>query len=115
MTAAPLMGSLFTAASASLARSSENTVALGFKVDLGCNLQKITGISASHVGYTAHLPLAPQQVVVIKLRNAVEVNCVDGNHAAFTQAGQRCDNHVSARSESDSAIKLYWRSFIFAA
>src|SRR6202790_4300001 len=50
------------------------------------DLQENAGIGAGHVGYTADLPLAPQQAIVIKLWHSVQMNGVD------------CDNPALAKS-----------------
>src|SRR5271157_2118518 len=76
------------------------------QLDLGRKLQEIAGVRAGHVGDTANLALAPEQAVVIELRNAIEVNGVDGDHTAFSQTGERSHHHISAGREGDGAIQF---------
>src|SRR5271157_2503796 len=71
--------------------------------------EKVAGVGAGHVGHAAQLAFAPQQAVVIELRHAVQVNCVDGDHTALSQAAQRGDHDVSARGECDGAVEFQRR------
>src|SRR5258708_3158622 len=55
----------------------------GLETNVGGDLEKIARVGARHISYAADLPLAPQQPVVIEFWDAVEMNGVDGNDAAF--------------------------------
>ena len=61
-----------------MACSSLNMVTLGRSPISPRQFQEIASVGAGHVGDTADLPLAPQQAVVVELRDAVEVDGVDG-------------------------------------
>src|ERR1700722_5685793 len=50
--------------------------------DLARQFEKIPGIRPRHIRHAANLPLAPQQPIVIELRNTIEMNRVDGHHSA---------------------------------
>jgi len=78
------------------------------------SLEKITGVLAGHVGYAADLALAPEQLVVVEGGHLIEMNCIDGDHAAFSQAGECADDHFSAGSEGDGAVELdgWFRIFV---
>jgi hypothetical protein len=67
-----------------------------------------------HIGDAANLPLAPKQAVVIKFGDTVQVDGVDGNHAALSQAGQGRDYDIAAGSKRDGAIERYRRLFRLA-
>ncbi len=54
--------------------------------DLRGQFEKVASVAAGHVGHTAQLALAPEQTVVIELRDAIKMNRVDRHHAAFAQA-----------------------------
>src|SRR5579864_1167531 len=81
------------------------------QADLSCDIEEVAGVGASHVGHTAQLPLAPEQLVVIKLRNAIQVDGVDRNHPSFPQARKRRNHYVSAGRKGHGAIQLQGRLF----
>src|ERR1035438_4905135 len=56
---------------------------LGMKLDLGGNLEKVARVGAGHVRNAANLALAPQQMVVVELGNAVKVDCVNGDDSSL--------------------------------
>ena len=85
---------------------------LGLQTNLGGDLQEIARILARHVCHAAHLPFAPQQSVLIELRNAIQMDGVNGHNAAFAQTGQRGDHDISAGSEGNRTIQLH-RRFVF--
>jgi len=58
---------------------------LGLEMDFGGQGEKISSISASHVGDAAYLALAPEQTVIVEFRHAVEVNRVNGYDSAFSK------------------------------
>ena len=84
---------------------------LGTKIDFTGKLEKISCVSAGHVGNASHLALAPQQAIVIKLRNTIQMDRVDGNYTAPAQAGQGSENNVSAGREGHRAVELNGRLF----
>ena len=49
--------------------------------------------------------------VVVELRDAVEVDGVDGDDAAFPQGGERVDHHIAAGGEGDGAVEGDGRTF----
>src|ERR1041385_4131621 len=53
--------------------------------DLYRQRDEIAGVLPRHIGDTAELALAPEQRIVIELRDAVEVNRVDRDDPAFAQ------------------------------
>src|SRR5258708_7025096 len=55
----------------------------GLETNVGGDLEKIARVGARHIGDTADLTLTPEKPVVIEFRNAVEMNGVNGNDAAF--------------------------------
>src|SRR6266852_3785083 len=57
------------------------------QTNLARDLEEISSVSPSHVRDTPKLALAPEQAVIVKLRNPVQVNRVDGNHSSLPQAG----------------------------
>src|ERR1039458_4812230 len=79
------------------------------QTNLACDLEKISSVSTRHVRDTAKLALAPQQAIVIKLRNAVQVNGVDGDHSSLSQAGESCDYDIATGSESHCTIEFRGR------
>ena len=87
----------------------------GFDADLGGDGEEVAGVVAGHVGDAADLALAPEELVVVELRHAVEVDGVDGDDAAFAQAGERADDHVSGGSEGDGAVERDGRAVVLGA
>src|SRR6267378_3494686 len=73
----------------------------GTQIDFAGKLKKITGIGARHVRDTAQLALAPEKAIIVEFRNAVEMDRVDGDNAAFAQAGQGGYHYISAGREGD--------------
>jgi hypothetical protein len=49
---------------------------LGPKINFGSDLEEIPGIGASYIGHAAKLALSPQQAVVVKLENKIQVNLI---------------------------------------
>src|SRR5208337_65370 len=82
---------------------------LRLQTNLARDLEKISSVSTRHVGDTPQLALAPQQAIVVKLRNPVQVNSVDGNHSSLSQTSERCYYHIATRSKSHGAVKLRGR------
>jgi hypothetical protein len=76
----------------------------GPKINLGGDLDKISGIGARHIGHAAKLPLSPQQAIVVKFRNPVEMNRVDRNHSAFSQTPESGYNYISAGRKSHRPV-----------
>ena len=85
------------------------------QVDFGGDPQEVVCVGAGHIRDAANLALAPQQAVVIEFGDAVQVNRVDGDDAAFSQAGERTDHHVAGWGKRDGAIKLDGRTIVLAA
>src|SRR5205807_1403984 len=77
--------------------------------DLGREFQEVPRILPGHVGYAADLPLTPEQRVVIELRDAVEMDCVNRDHTAFPKRRERRDDHIPAWSESERAVEFHGR------
>src|ERR1019366_7334535 len=55
----------------------------GAKVNLSRNLKEIPRIGTSHIRDAANLTLSPQKVIVVELRNAVEVDRIDHSTPLF--------------------------------
>src|SRR5215469_10238774 len=68
--------------------------------------QEVTGVRAGHIGNASNLALPPKQRVVIKLRDAVEMDGIDRDHAAFPKASERGHHHIARRSEGHRAIEI---------
>src|SRR6266446_6010206 len=79
------------------------------QINLARDLEEISSVSTSHVRDTPKLALAPEQAIIVKLGDSVQVNCVDGNRSSLPQAGQGCYYDVATRSESDRAVELLGR------
>jgi hypothetical protein len=74
--------------------------------DLACELEKVECVLPSHVGDAANLAFAPEKLVIVEGGHLIEVDCVDGEDAAFAKAGQCADNDGSAGREGNGAIKI---------
>src|SRR5664279_1788533 len=72
---------------------------LGMKLDLGGNLEEVARVGAGHIRNAANLALAPQQMVVVELGNAIEMNRVNGDDSSLAQTCQGSYHHVSAGRE----------------
>src|ERR1039458_2401665 len=83
------------------------------KLDLGGNPEEVAGIGASHVCDTANLALAPEQMVIVELRNATEMHGGDGGASTLAQTGQGSDHPVSTGRERDGAVEFDGRPFRF--
>src|ERR1700723_1256128 len=59
--------------------------------------------------------MAPESVVVVEGRHLVEMDGVDGHHAAPAQTRERADDDFAAWREGDGAIELHGRLVIFRA
>src|SRR5271163_434552 len=88
---------------------------LGAKIYRGGDLKEVSSIGTSHIRDTPDLTLTPEQSIIVELGNAIEVNCVDGDHAAFAQARESGDDYISARSKCDRAVEFDWRFVHFVA
>jgi hypothetical protein len=84
---------------------------LRLEADLGGEVQKVTGVAASHIGDAAKLAFAPQQAVVVELRHAIEMDGIDGYHSSFAQACQGGNDDISRRGKCDGTIKFNGRLF----
>ena len=88
---------------------------LGLDSDLGGELEEVAGILAGHVGYAADLALAPEELVVVEGGHLVEVDGVDGDDAAFSQAGEGADDDDAAGGEGDGAVEVDGGLVVFGA
>ena len=77
---------------------------LGPKINFGGDLEEIPGIGASHVGHATKLPFSPEQTVVVKLGNPIQVNRVDRDHTTFSQTAQSGHDNISAGRKSHGAV-----------
>ena len=77
---------------------------LGPNIEIVGDRQEVSRILPGHVGYTAYLPLAPKQLVVVEHRHMVEMNCIDRHYAALTQTGEGAHDDLSTGSKSDRAV-----------
>ncbi|WP_433970147.1 hypothetical protein [Tunturiibacter gelidiferens] len=73
------------------------------------------GILASHVGDAADLAFAPEELVVVEGGHLVEVDGVDGDDAAFAEAGKCADDDSTAGREGDGAVERDGRLVVFGA
>jgi hypothetical protein len=78
-------------------------------------VQEVAGVGTGHVGDAADLALTPEELVVVEFGDTVEVDGVDGDHAAFAQAGKGGNDDVAAGGEGDGAVEFFWRTVIFCA
>src|ERR1039457_1870628 len=87
----------------------------GMDLDLGGNLEKVARVGAGHVRNAANLALAPKQMVVVELGNAVEMDRVDGDDSSLAQTCEGGDYNVSAGRKGDGAIQFDWRLVRFTS
>jgi hypothetical protein len=83
--------------------------------DFGGDLEEVAGVLAGHVGNAADLAFAPEELVVVEGGHLVEVDGVDGDDAAFAEAGERADDDSTAGREGDGAIECDGRFVVFCA
>src|SRR5271154_304533 len=88
---------------------------LGFDTDLAGELEEVAGVGASHVGDAANLAFAPEELVVVEGWHLVEVDGVDGDDAAFAEAGECADDDSTAGGEGDGAVEFDGRLVVFGA
>src|SRR6185437_7082407 len=75
--------------------------------------QELAGVRSSHIGNTADLTFSPQKFVIVKRGHLIQMDGVDGNHTAFSQASERRDHDLTAGSKRNRSIEFHWRLFIF--
>jgi hypothetical protein len=85
------------------------------KIQITRQGEKIARILPGHVGHTADLSLAPEQLVVVEGGQLIEVNGVDCDYSTFAQGGESTNDNLPAGSERDGAIKLGGRLCVFVA
>src|SRR6516165_5030126 len=78
----------------------------GLHADLRSYAEKVLRVFARHVGHAAHLPLAPQEPVIIERWYAIEMNRIDGYHAAFAQRTQCRDDYIATGSKRHCSIQF---------
>ena len=78
---------------------------LGDDRDPRRQLEELGDVHPGDVGDAAHLALPPQQLVG-ELRNAVEVDGVDGHDAGPAEGAQRADDDVTGGGEGDGGVEL---------
>ena len=84
-------------------------------LQFGGELEEVAGVLAGHVGDAANLALAPEEGVVVEGGHLVEVDGVDGDDAAFAQAGKRVDDDSARGGEGDGAVERDGRASVFVA
>src|SRR5215472_13843745 len=87
----------------------------GLQLDVVSQLEEIASVGSGHIRNAAQLALSPEQPVIIKLRHAIEVNCVDGDHAPLAEAGERGNDNISTGRKGDSAVESHRRLIGFRA
>jgi hypothetical protein len=88
---------------------------LGLDADFAGELEEVEGVLAGRVGDAADLPFAPEERVIVEGGHMVEVDGVDGDDAAFAEAGEGADDDGAAWGEGDGAVKLDGRLVGFGA
>ena len=114
ITADPSSVSFLTASSALFASCKGNTTACGRILSSLASARK-SRILTSHVRHTADLPLAPKQLVIVKRRHLIEMDCIDRNHSTLAQRGQGADDYLSTGSEGDRPVQLHGRLLVLVA
>ena len=80
---------------------------------LGHQIEELTHVGRRDVGHRAKGALPPQ-VVVVELRNPVEVDGIDGNDAAASDRLQGPHDDVTNRREGDGRVQDRWRVVVGA-
>jgi len=88
---------------------------LGLDADFAGEFEEVEGVLAGRVGDAADLAFAPEERVIVEGGHMVEVDGVDGDDAAFAEAGEGADDDGAGGGEGDGAVKLDWRLVGFGA
>src|ERR1039457_3916171 len=80
----------------------------GMELDLGGNLEKVARVGAGHVRNAANLALAPKQMVVVELGNAVEWDRVKGAASSLAQTAGAANYTASLGAKVTAATHSDW-------
>lgn len=81
-------------------------------VELVCHCYKIACILPRHVGYAANLSLTLQKRLVIERWDFIEANCIDRDHATFTETGESIHHDLPPRGKGHSTVELNRRLIV---